>query len=185
MANNDIEIEIKFPLNNPDEVKQFLNENGKLISEKVYQKDVYYTPIQRNFVAVKYPYEWLRLRKSPKGVFIAYKHFFPENSKFTDFCDEFETKVDSLEVMEKIFASLDFKEVVIVEKIRSTWEFEEVEIVIDEVTDLGVYMELEAMGSFENPKEGKDHLYQVLKKLNANVGEEDLRGYAFKLLENK
>jgi predicted adenylyl cyclase CyaB len=185
MANKDIEIEIKFPLKNPAEVKEFLNENAKLISDDIHQKDLYYIPAHRDFLAVKYPFEWLRLRKSPKGAFITYKHFFPENIKKTDYCDEFETKIDNFEAMEKMFKSLDFKEAAVVEKSRTTWMFEEVEVVIDEVADLGFYIELEATGNFGNPQDGKQYLYQILKKLNAEVGEEDLRGYPFKILENK
>lgn len=181
----DIEIEIKLPLQNPDEVKDFLNKNAKLVSENIYQKDSYYVPIHRDFLAVKYPFEWLRLRKSPNGMFITYKHFFPENVKKTDYCDEFETKIDNFEAMEKMFKSLDFKDAVVVEKSRTSWMFEEVEIVIDDVTDLGFYIELEAKGSFDDPKDGKNYLYDVLKKLNAKVGEEDLRGYPFRILENK
>ena len=185
MGNKDIEIEIKLPLQNPDEVKQFLNENAKLVSENIYQKDSYFVPIHRDFLAIKYPFEWLRLRKSPKGMFITYKHFFPENVKKTDYCDEFETKIDNFEAMEKMFKSLDFKDVVVVEKSRTTWILEEVEIAIDYVTDLGFHIELEAKGSFENPQDGKSYLYRILKKLNAKVGEEDLRGYPFRILENK
>lgn len=185
MNNKDVEIEIKLPLQNPDEVKEFLNKNAKLVSENIYQKDSYYVPIHRNFLAVKYPFEWLRLRKSSKGMFITYKHFFPENVKKTDYCDEFETKIDNFEAVEKMFKSLDFKDAVIVEKSRTSWIFEDVEIVIDDITDLGFYIELEAKGSFDNPKDGKTYLYEVLKKLNAKVGEEDLRGYPFKILENK
>ena len=84
-----------------------------------------------------------------------------------------------------MFESLDFKDAVVVEKSRTSWIFEEVEIVIDDVTDLGFYIELEAKGSFDNPKDGKTYLYEVLNKLNAKVGEEDLRGYPFRILENK
>lgn len=185
MNNKDIEIEIKLPLQNPDEVKIFLNKNAKLVSENIYQKNSYSIPIHRDFLAVKYPFEWLRLRKSPKGMFITYKHFFPENAKKTDYCDEFETKIDNFEAMEKMFISLNLKNAVVVEKSRTSWIFEEVEIVIDDVTDLGFYIELEAKGSFDNPKDGKSYLYEVLKKLNAKVGEEDLRGYPFRILENK
>lgn len=185
MENKDIEIEIKLPLQNPEEAKHFLNENGRLISENIYQKDIYYIPVHRDFLALKHPFEWLRLRKSPKGAFITYKHFFPENVEKTDYCDEFETGIDNFEAMEKIFKSLDFKDVAMVEKSRTTWMFEEVEIVIDDVTGLGFYIELEAKGHFDKPQDGRSYLYEVLKKLNAKVGEEDFKGYPFKILENK
>jgi len=185
MANNDLEIEIKFPLTNASEVKIFLNKYAKLISENIPQKDSYYTPFHRDFLAPKYPYEWIRLRQSQKGMFITYKHYFPQNSKKTDYCDEFETKVDNIKSLEKIFKSLDFKQITVVNKTRTTWLFEEVEVVIDEVRNLGFFIELEATKNFKNPKDGKEYLYQILKKINAKVGDEDLRGYPYKLLEKQ
>ena len=185
MANQDIEIEIKFPLNNPEDVKRFLDENGKLVSREVFQKDTYFIPIHRDFLNVKYPFEWLRLRESQRGFSVNYKHFHPENVRKTDYCDEFETKIENVEAIKKIFQSLNIKEAVVVEKIRTTWMFKEVEIVIDEVKDLGSYIELETTAQFENPQDGKTFLYEILKKLNAKVREEDLRGYPFRILENK
>lgn len=185
MANKDIEIEVKFPLKNSEDVRSFLDKHGQKISEHIRQKDVYYTPIHRHFLKYQYPFEWLRLRTTSKGSFITYKHFHPENSHITNYCDEFETKIESIETMEKIFAAIDIKEVATIDKSRSTWVFENVEIVIDEVKELGVFMELEAKGHFDDAKVGKAHLYAVLEMLSADVGEEDLRGYPFKLLENK
>ena len=185
MANQDIEIEIKLPLHNSQEVKKVLDKNGKLVSKDVFQKDIYFVPSHRDFLNVRFPFEWLRLRESQEGFSINYKHFYPENVKNTDYCDEFETKIENVKTMKKIFQSLNIKEVVVVEKVRTTWIFEEVEIVIDEVKDLGSYIELETTIHFENPKEGKKFLYKILEKLDAEVGEEDLRGYPFMILEKK
>ena len=165
MANKDIEIEIRLPLKNPDEVRKFLDNNAKLISKDIFQKDVYFIPTHRDFLKVKHPFEWLRLRESHKGISLNYKHFYPENVNKTDYCNEFETKIENIDAVKKIFASLDFKESVIVEKTRTTWLFENVEIVIDDVKNLGAFMELEATTHFENPKEGKEFLHKVLEKL--------------------
>lgn len=185
MSSNNIEIEIKLPLINPQEVREFLNTHAKLVSENIYQKDSYYVPPHRDFLAEKYPFEWLRLRQSSKDTSINYKHFHPENVEKTDYCDELETKVGDSAVMENMLKSLDFKEVIVVEKSRTTWLFEDVEIVVDEVSNLGSYIELEATKHFENPLDGRPYLFDVLKRLNAQVGEEDLRGYPFRILEKK
>ena len=114
-----------------------------------------------------------------------YKHFYPENVKKTDYCDELEVRIDNADSMRKLFAGINIEEAVVVEKKRTTWMLEDVEIVIDEVKDLGSYIELEATGNFENPQEGKKYLHGVLGKLGAEVGEQDLRGYPFRILENK
>ena len=183
MAN--IEIELKFPLKNPEKVIEFLNSNANQNKKDISQKDIYYNAPHRNFVKVKYPYEWLRIRETKKGFSLDYKHFHPENVKVTDYCDEFETKIENVESLKKIFLNLDFKELICVDKTRSTWNYKDVEIAIDEVKGLGSFIELELKKEVENPKEGKEYLYSILKELYADVGEEDLRGYPFKLLENK
>lgn len=185
MAAEDREIELKFPLKNAEEVTKFLEANAKSIAKDVFQKDTYYTPAHRDFRDKKYPFEWLRLRESPKGFSLNYKHFYPEDAEKTDYCDEFETKVENIDAVKKIFTSIDIKEIIIVEKKRSTWEFKDVEIAIDDVKKLGKYIELEALNHFEDPKQGKEYLYSILKELNAEVDEEDLRGYPFKILKEQ
>jgi predicted adenylyl cyclase CyaB len=103
----------------------------------------------------------------------------------TDYCEEFETKIDNVQSLMKIFESLNFRELVTVEKTRNGWIFEDVEIVIDNVKGLGFFIELEATTHFGDPKKGKEYMLSVLKKLNADVGEEDIRGYPFRLLEKQ
>jgi len=185
MASKDIEIELKFPLHNPDQVVGFLNSNAKEIVKNVFQKDTYYVPLHRDFLEYEYPYEWLRLRETDKGVKLTYKHFYPENVKKTDYCDEFQSEIENGEAMKKIFENLDYKEIIVVEKNRDIWEYKDVEISIDNVKELGYYIELEAKGAFDDPKDGKNYLYSILEELNTELGEEDLRGYPFRMLEKK
>jgi adenylate cyclase class 2 len=185
MAHEDVEIELRFPLENPQEVAKFLNENAELKSKDVFQKDTYYTPQHRDFLVVKHPFEWLRLRETERGATLNYKHFYPEDVLKTDYCDEFESRIDNIQALKKIFESLDFRELIVVEKIRNTWIFGDVEIVIDDVKGLGLFIELEATTHFDDPKKGREYLYSILKKLSAKVGEEDTRGYPFRVLEKK
>ena len=184
MAHNNTEIEVKFPLYNPKQVIAFLNANAKKLTDKDFQKDTYFTPIHRDFLAVKFPYEWLRLRESPKGITLNYKHFYPENVKVIDYCDEFETREDNATIM-KIFENLNFKELVTVEKKRTTWILKDVEVAIDEVKELGYFIELEMTTSSDNPKEAKKYLYKLAEEIGAEIGEEDYRGYPFLLLEKR
>lgn len=55
--------------------------------------------------------------------------------------------------------SLDFKAVIVVEKTRSSWEIKNIEVPVDEVTNLGTFIELEAKGEFESIKKAKEHLF--------------------------
>jgi len=184
MAHSDIEIEVKFPLRNKEAVMLFLNQHAQPKTTSVVQKDTYFTPAHKNFLSNKYPYEWLRLRESGEEIVLNYKHFYPENEKTTDYCDEFETKVDN-SVIRKIFASLQFKELVTVEKSRITWMYKDVEIAIDDIKELGSFIELEITTPFEDPKKAKEYLYTVVQEIGAEIGEEDYKGYPFLLLENQ
>lgn len=185
MANSDVEIEIKFPLQNANDVVGFLNKKAKAGLQNIYQKDTYYSPSHRNFIGYKYPYEWLRLRESAKGASLDYKHFHPENVRKTDYCDEFQTGISNAETLKKILLSLNFKEVIVVEKTRNIWYYKDAEIAIDDVSDLGSFIELELTKKPASSKEGKEYLYNILKELNAKVGEEDLSGYPYRILEKK
>lgn len=183
MAHANIEIELKFPLHNPDIVRAFLAKEAKVQAEDVSQKDTYYIPSHRDFLAPKYPYEWLRLRQTTKGTSLNYKHFYPENTEITDYCDEYETRVDHHEAIEKIFTSLDLRPAIVVDKVRSTWLYKDVEIALDHVQGLGWFIELEATTGFATPQEAKGYLRSILSELDADIGPEDLRGYPYLLIQ--
>tara|TARA_Y100000310_G_C20571624_1_gene758338 strand:- start:323 stop:889 length:567 start_codon:yes stop_codon:yes gene_type:complete len=184
MAHNHIEIEVKFPLKNKATVINFLNQHAKQKAIQTLQKDTYFTPAHKNFLSTQFPYEWLRLRESEKELVLNYKHFYPENEKDSDYCDEFETKIED-PVIRKILTSLQFKELVTVEKNRTTWMFKDVEIAIDDIKELGSFIELEITTPYTDPKKAKEYLYTLVKEIGAEIGEEDYRGYPFLLLEKR
>lgn len=185
MSTKDIEIELRFPLLNFLSVKNFLDQNAQKIASDLFQRDSYFSPRHRDFLNFRFPYEWLRIRETNQKNSICYKHFYPENVEKTDYCDEFESELTNAEAIRKLFKSLDFNEIVVVEKNREIWLFDDVEIAVDDVKTLGQFIELEAKKFINTPQETKQYLYGVLKKINATVGEEDIRGYPFKILKNK
>lgn len=184
MADKEVEVELKFPLHNSRSIIEFLNSNAKLKCKDVFQKDSYFVPPHRDFLAIRIPFEWLRLRESEKENSFDYKHFYPEDAEIKDYCDEFQTKLGNIDAMKKILKSLNFKESVVVEKRRSSWIFRNVEISIDFVMNLGEFIELEAMENYEDPNEGKRYLHSILNLINAEVGEENIRGYPFMIIQN-
>lgn len=185
MAHENIEIEIKHPLLNTNEVKNFLTKHAELTSENIVQKDTYYAPDNNNYLKKDYPYEWLRIRESAKWSSINYKHFFPENVKVSEYCEEYESKLENGESVKRILEYLSVKPIVVVEKRRSTWMFEGVEIALDEVTDLWSYIELETTTHFPSAWDGKKFLYEIAEKIWAKMWEVDLRGYPYRILENQ
>jgi len=180
MNNKYTEVELRFPLLNPEQLIQRLNKIAKPQKQKVFQKDIYFVPVHRNFLDREYVNEWLRIRETKNRTTLNYKNWYPDKIC----CDEFETEIEDIIALKKIFESLNFKEIVVVEKLRSAWIYKEVEIVIDEIKGLGFFVELESKSNLEF-EEAKKLLYDVLKELEAETGLQELGGYAFLLLKKK
>ena len=127
----------------------------------------------------------MRLRESKKGFSLNYKKWHNEDNNKTISCDEFETKIENIEAFKKLFKNLNFKELIIVEKKRNVWNYKDAEIAIDEVKELGNFIEIEAKGNFTNIEETKKYLYKILEELGIEVGEQDFEGYPYLLLKQK
>ncbi len=180
-----VEIELKFPLLNHKELKEKLDSIAKPGKQNDVQKDVYFNPPHRDFLSKKLVSEWLRLRESKKGSSLNYKNWHKEIDPKSVSCDEFETKIDNTVSLRKLLESLDFRELVTVEKNRSTWNYKDTEIAIDEVRDLGTFIEIEAKRSFANIEEAKKRLYMILEEIGAEVGPQDFDGYPYMLMKKK
>lgn len=179
-----VEIELKFPLRNPSAVKAFLVSATGEPGTATRQIDTYYNSPARDFLAAKPVSEWLRIRKVPDGAELNYKNWHKaERGVKSVEADEFETFVGDPVALAKILEVLGFRRLVTVNKTRHAWDYRGTEIAIDEVADLGSFIEIEAQGEFRDKAEAKKHLYQVLKELKAQVGEQDYKGYPYLLLE--
>lgn len=82
--------------------------------------------------------------------------------------------------------NLGFDVLIVVDKVRNSWIYEEYEISIDTVKNLGDYIEIEYKGNENsNISDIIKNLNIILEKINADIGEEDHGGYGFKLIKQK
>ncbi|MEI7578741.1 MAG: class IV adenylate cyclase [bacterium] len=183
MSDQAIEIELKFPLLNPEKLAINLDQIAKIKAMSLYQKDTYFIPKHRNFLAEKFPFEWLRIRETSEKAEITYKHFYPERTLQHDYCEEDETIISNPNAVKRIFQKLDFQEILIVEKHRATWLYQDVEIAIDHVSNLGTYLELEAKREFSSVAVARDYLKKMQQEIGATVGSLELKGYPMLSLE--
>lgn len=177
--NKKIEVEIKFPLLNEKEVLEYLDNNAKFKYE-ARQIDEYFNAPHRDFTSKPRIYEWLRLRNSNGKCSFNYKDYSHEV-----YCDEYETEISSYEHLELILKAMNFKSLVVVDKHRKAYDFEDVEVSIDTVADLGGYIEIEYKGNNENIEEIRKHLFNILERISAKTGELDKKGYPYELLIKK
>ena len=183
MANKNIEVEIQVNVEYSNPLIEFLEKNGIFQSEK-RQIDEYFSPVHRDFLATRPVAEWLRLRDADGKYSINYKNWhFDENGK-GHYCDEFETKIEGMDQVKKIFEVLNLKSIVVVDKLRKTWIYRDYEVAVDSVKTLGDFVEIEYMGEDEkvNPEKITGEMVDFLKKVGCGKITRNYVGYPFLML---
>ena len=112
-----IEIEAKYKVLDIDGLQKWLLKHAKFLKEETIT-DKYYVPEHRNFLAVEYPYEWLRLRSGDKGSSINYKHWYPPNKIKNTYCHEIETLIGDVNKLEAIFTAQTILKISTLRKFR-------------------------------------------------------------------
>lgn len=180
---SDIEIEIQVKIENSGALLAFLEENADFQSEQ-HQIDEYFSPAHRDFFDKRPINEWLRLRNSSGRYSINYKDWHTDEDGKSRYCDEYESEIDSLEQVEKIFKVLNFKSMIIVDKLRKIWNYKEYEVSVDAVKGLGDFVEIEYKGEDEkvDPKNITEGMIDFLKDIGCGKIERNYVGYPFQLL---
>jgi predicted adenylyl cyclase CyaB len=177
------EIEIKVKVTEITPLMEFLKIKAKYIASE-RQLDTYYSPKEKSYLDHDPVIEWLRLRDESGKYSITYKRINVEEDGKSHSKDEYETTIGDLTQMEKLFAALDLIEIVQVDKTRQTYEFEDYEIAIDNVKELGDFVEIEYKGSEnqKSPKEITDEMIEFLKNLKVGKIIRNYSGYPFQIL---
>ncbi|MDE5630501.1 MAG: class IV adenylate cyclase [Bacilli bacterium] len=182
---SDVETEIKIKLSEKEykDLKILLDKQGKFLKE-IHQKDTYYSPSHRDFIAHEYPYEWLRIGERGNQIIVNYKHWYPEGASKNTHCDEYEVEIDDAVNMDKIFKVLDLKEIAVVDKNRITYCYlDKYEVALDTVEELGYFVEIEVKKYDASPIEEYEQLLKTAKALQLNLNDLDLRGYPYHIID--
>lgn len=185
MAKN-VEIELKFKLLNAPAVEKFLTAHADF-NYKSFQHDIYYNAPDRDFLADQSNIsEWLRIRVEKDKAQINYKDWQPRENPIKTHCKEYETEVASFEQLSLILDALSFTKLIEVKKTRRAWNYKDVEVSIDDVEELGQYLEVEYKGdALEDVAQVRAYLHEIVAELGAKTEGLDLKGYPFGLLEKK
>lgn len=153
-----LEIEIKCYCDDDEKVKQKLSDMGARFVEKRRESDLYFNHPSRNF---KETDEALRLRNVNEKCRITYKG--PKVSLTTKARIEHETEAGDFKTIRSILLSLGFIESGLVEKDRSVFSYNSMEISIDYVDGLGTFVEIEKIGELKD--EIEKELFDTASKL--------------------
>lgn len=135
----------------------------------------YYDPLRSN-LKPNQNYELnecFRLRKKDNKNYITYKvdHFNDKNVWL--YSDEYETQVEDIKMLEKIIKSLGLKELIIINNKKTIYTFENYEIVLEEVENLGKFMEVEyCTGKDVDIKKVKEEIQSFIDSLDLEVSSE-------------
>ena len=126
----------------------------------------------------------LRVRDAGGKYRLTYKG--PKKDDVTTSRAEIEIGIESAREMIEILNELGFYEICEVKKLRKTYLLKDLIITLDNVSDLGEFIEVEGKASNDDEfEEKKDEIFKLLKKLGLSTEEISQRSYLEMLLDEK
>lgn len=114
----------------------------------------------------------LRVRTKSNEYFITYKDDVFDNGKWL-YSNEYETKIESITMIKEIFNKLGLIKFIEIDNKKETYTYKDYEIVIEDVKDLGIFMEVEYCTNEEvDVKNIKKEIQKFINELGLNVSEE-------------
>jgi predicted adenylyl cyclase CyaB len=160
----------------------------KYVGTKNVVDEYYYDPLRKNLKPDinNQINECLRIRKSDNIYSITYKDDqFDEQGKWL-YSKEYETEIDSYENMILIFEKLGLKKILTIENNKRIYEFNDYEIVLEKVKDLGMFIEVEYCTDEEvNVLKVKQAIQKFINSLNLKVSSELNSGKPEMLIRKK
>ena len=156
-----------------DKVKGVLNKFN-YIGVKETLDEYYYDPKREDLKPDKDNklYKCLRLRRKDTDYYITYKDDVFDNGKWL-YSNEYETKVESIDIARSILNKLGLIKFIEINNKKTIYRFDKYEITLEEVKDLGLFLEVEYCTSDDiDVKEIKKEIQKFIDSLNIKVSEE-------------
>ncbi|MBP7741155.1 MAG: class IV adenylate cyclase [Candidatus Pacebacteria bacterium] len=180
------EIEVKARISNMGAMVGKLEEMGCEFSDAVTQEDVVYTEKVGSVAEFLSNSIFLRIREGTKGIVFTLKYNPDRQGEPDAMPIEHEIKVDSRSELEAILTFLGYTPMVTVKKTRRTGHYKNWEICLDEVEELGSFIEVEQMAEHEEDIEPiRAEIMDFLRSLE--ISEEDMlvKRYDIQMLERQ
>jgi len=179
------EIEIKLRIKNLEDLEKKLIAGGLEISKEISQHDTVYTdPRHGNFDNIKEGNVVVRIRRESNVSKITLK----QQQTYEMDNLEYETTIGDPEIMHNIFVKMGWLPEVEVKKTRKKGKLGGYEVCLDQVEQLGSFIELEKMTDDNaNPDEVRKELFDALRPFGLSEEDEETKGYDTQIynLKNK
>lgn len=154
------EIELKFKVDNLENIIKSLENSSCQISETIIQNDSIYVEDLNNVQSVEGSV-WLRIRKTNDQIELNYKK---QHAKKME-SEEIEFGVDSYEKANEFLSALGYKKWVEVNKKRRYTKYKECNVCIDQVEHLGDFVELELLIESNDAVDYEEKLLSIAESL--------------------
>lgn len=180
----EVEIKAAYPQEATAALAEYLLGKGYCHTAEYRQEDDYYNHPSRNFMETD---EAVRLRRTCQGeqdvTVFTYKG--KNQSERGQSREELETGVGDAAIMRKALDRLGFRRVVSVYKTRRTYCCEDVTVCLDDVEELGSFLEIEIICPDEQASAAEARLSAMLEELRFASPVEEGRTYLELLLRKR
>ncbi|MFA4850443.1 MAG: class IV adenylate cyclase [Methanoregula sp.] len=174
-----LEVELKVKVPSLEPIRKKLVEKGAECKGRIHEHDIYYNAPHRDFGVTD---EAVRVRYTNNHAVVTYK-----GAKIKKFGlkarEELNTAVESGEVFETMLNRLGFTKTTEVNKWRENFRYANAAISLDEVNELGTFVEIEIIADDENSH--AEALIEIIAKEIGVSGEPILASYLELLLSKR
>ncbi|HSI20909.1 MAG TPA: class IV adenylate cyclase [Verrucomicrobiae bacterium] len=168
------EIEVKARVQNAEGLKAALVLRGVHLTEPKTQHDTIYTEGDWEFVKFQNERNILRIREQGESSVLTLKR--PGVNELHSI--EHETVIANVKEMHEILLLMGYKPIVEVKKKRQKGHFQDMEICLDEVEGIGVFVEVERLlESDKDVEKVQEELFVFLEELGVAREDRETRGY--------
>lgn len=176
-----IEIEIKLEIEE-NQYKElfnfFLDGSSKHTNKK--QHDIYFSPENPKFFGGDIDDECIRIRIQKDKYILCYKKIYMGNDEEDIHIVEYETEVSNLDATINILKGVRINKICDLMKERDSFIYKDLfEISLDNVKDLGYFVEIEIYDKNIPINEANQLLLNLVKDLNLDITRRNLKGYSY------
>jgi len=180
------EIEVKVKTKDNDEVIRQLEAAGCVFSQAIEQDDMTYATTKESMDAFMRSKVFVRIRQVTGGDTIFTVKYDEVRHEIGMAALEHEVRVDSAEELDAMLQIMGFKRIVRVKKSRRKTTYKNYEICVDDVEELGSYMEIEKLAEKDaDPHTVHEELVGVLESLGIDLEGRVSKGYDMITLERE
>ena len=167
-----MEIEVKAKVEDLEETKKKLLELGAEFTGSEQQDDSYFKPKGKEMEEQGPGSFIVRIRKEKEGSFLTIKEMTDRSGVWK----EYETTVGNAEETRKMVEVMGYSHIFDINKAREFGQLNGINLCIDDVKQLGKYLELEIHG--EDADDAKKKMLELFSKLGIKEEQIEHRGYA-------